>query len=349
MNSQPGTVRLAVIDTDSGFLRVLDKPLRRRRLGVPRARRSRARRRAGGDEAERAGRRPLGARPKTAGPSSSGSAGCSPGSGIVVCTQNSTVAQRVRGLRLGADDWVAKPAIPRRSRPASRRSFAAAGAASRRRTPARWSPASSRSAPTSSRRSSPAAASASPAASSSCSRSSLTARVRSSSARTSTSAYGATRWRTATVRSTSSSASCGPSSQKDSPGWVYIHTHFGVGYRFEPEPASPEPRSAASSGRRARRAGRGGPRRRRHRRLIYPGRGRSRPWFTPFSQVRHHLVTGQPGPTATLRPSTTSCIEGQRLPLPDHRGRNSEKEEPSGRSGSFRRALARRRRLRRRR
>ena len=22
--------------------------------------------------------------------------------------------------------------------------------------------------------------------------------------------------------------------QKDSPGWNYIHTHFGVGYRFEP-------------------------------------------------------------------------------------------------------------------
>ena len=23
--------------------------------------------------------------------------------------------------------------------------------------------------------------------------------------------------------------------QKHSPGWAYIHTHFGVGYRFEPE------------------------------------------------------------------------------------------------------------------
>jgi len=21
------------------------------------------------------------------------------------------------------------------------------------------------------------------------------------------------------------------------PGWVYIHTHFGVGYRFDPDPA----------------------------------------------------------------------------------------------------------------
>ena len=35
-----------------------------------------------------------------------------PGLGIVVCTQNGTVAQRVRGLRLGADDWVAKPCHP---------------------------------------------------------------------------------------------------------------------------------------------------------------------------------------------------------------------------------------------
>jgi DNA-binding response OmpR family regulator len=35
-----------------------------------------------------------------------------PGLGIVVCTGQSTVAQRVRGLRLGADDWVGKPCHP---------------------------------------------------------------------------------------------------------------------------------------------------------------------------------------------------------------------------------------------
>jgi len=35
-----------------------------------------------------------------------------PGMGIVVCTGRSTVAQRVRGLRLGADDWVSKPCHP---------------------------------------------------------------------------------------------------------------------------------------------------------------------------------------------------------------------------------------------
>ena len=35
-----------------------------------------------------------------------------PGLGIVICTERSTVAQRVRGLRLGADDWIAKPCHP---------------------------------------------------------------------------------------------------------------------------------------------------------------------------------------------------------------------------------------------
>jgi DNA-binding response OmpR family regulator len=35
-----------------------------------------------------------------------------PGMGVVVCTGRSTVSQRVRGLRLGADDWVTKPCHP---------------------------------------------------------------------------------------------------------------------------------------------------------------------------------------------------------------------------------------------
>jgi DNA-binding response OmpR family regulator len=35
-----------------------------------------------------------------------------PGLGIVVCSGRSTVSQRVRGLRLGADDWVTKPCHP---------------------------------------------------------------------------------------------------------------------------------------------------------------------------------------------------------------------------------------------
>jgi DNA-binding response OmpR family regulator len=35
-----------------------------------------------------------------------------PGLGVLVCVTQSTVAQRVRGLRLGADDWIAKPCHP---------------------------------------------------------------------------------------------------------------------------------------------------------------------------------------------------------------------------------------------
>jgi DNA-binding response OmpR family regulator len=38
--------------------------------------------------------------------------GTIPGLGVVVCTGQSSVAQRVRGLRLGADDWVTKPCHP---------------------------------------------------------------------------------------------------------------------------------------------------------------------------------------------------------------------------------------------
>jgi hypothetical protein len=33
--------------------------------------------------------------------------------------------------------------------------------------------------------------------------------------------------------------------RRASPGWRYIHTHFGVGYRFAPEPAE---RSADGAG-----------------------------------------------------------------------------------------------------
>ena len=36
-----------------------------------------------------------------------------PGLAVIVCTGPSSVAQRVRGLRLGADAWITKPFIPR--------------------------------------------------------------------------------------------------------------------------------------------------------------------------------------------------------------------------------------------
>ena len=80
-----------------------------------------------------------------------------PGLGVIVCTGQSSVAQRVRGLRLGADDWVTKPchpeeliarveAVVRRRKRAEARVDAGPGRRSAR----------SRSAPTSSRPSSAA-------------------------------------------------------------------------------------------------------------------------------------------------------------------------------------------------
>ena len=53
------------------------------------------------DAPQRAGRRPRRPRPARAGTTWSGSAPSCPGLGVVVCTGQSTVAQRVRGLRLG--------------------------------------------------------------------------------------------------------------------------------------------------------------------------------------------------------------------------------------------------------
>jgi DNA-binding response OmpR family regulator len=104
-------IRLAVIDTDSGFVTVLAK------------------------RAEAAGwqlRQASGAVPPQElvamklnalllDPALLGEEGWSylervcgmlPDLGVIVCTGRSTVAQRVRGLRLGVDDWITKPCHP---------------------------------------------------------------------------------------------------------------------------------------------------------------------------------------------------------------------------------------------
>ena len=131
---------------------------------------------------------------------------------IVVCTGQSTVAQRVRGLRLGADDWIDE-ALPSRGADRAHRGRLAAPAPGRRHRHAtiRCSRARSRCAPISSRPSRMAARSTSRGASSSSSRCWRAPTGACSSARRSTSACGATRWPTATARSTSSCASCAPS------------------------------------------------------------------------------------------------------------------------------------------
>ncbi|MBM3667577.1 MAG: response regulator transcription factor [Actinobacteria bacterium] len=109
--NQAGTIRLAVIDTDTAFLTVLGKRLdgagwehRVLSSSVPVEELVAMKLNAllvdlavlgsdGWDLLERV-------------------CGAVPGLGVLVCTGQSTVAQRVRGLRMGADDWIGKPCHP---------------------------------------------------------------------------------------------------------------------------------------------------------------------------------------------------------------------------------------------
>jgi two-component system response regulator RegX3 len=112
MSGSRGSIRIAIIDRDSSFLKVLDNRLdaagwQQRVLPA-------------GAPADELVKMKLNALlvDLNALPAGEGweflerVAGLFPGLGIVVCTQDSTVAQRVRGLRLGADDWISKPSHP---------------------------------------------------------------------------------------------------------------------------------------------------------------------------------------------------------------------------------------------
>jgi len=106
--TQPDSVRIAVLDADSGFLQVLSKRLegagwQYRVLASPVPLEAIVSMRLNAVVIDLAGL---------------GSQGWSyleklctrlPGLGVIVCTGQSSVAQRVRGLRVGADDWVTKP------------------------------------------------------------------------------------------------------------------------------------------------------------------------------------------------------------------------------------------------
>lgn len=112
-SSTPGasSLRIAVLDRDSGFIQVLSKRLDRlawehRVLAGPVPTDAIASMRLSalivdlavlGPQAWEWLERLCGALPEL---------------GVVVCTGPSTVAQRVRGLRLGADDWITKPCHP---------------------------------------------------------------------------------------------------------------------------------------------------------------------------------------------------------------------------------------------
>jgi DNA-binding response OmpR family regulator len=111
MNAQPGTVRLAVIDTDSGFVRVLAKRLEAagweyRVLSSTVPPEDLVAMKLNALVVDLAVLGPIGWEFLER------VCGMMPGLGVIVVGQGSTVAQRVRGLRLGADDWISKPCHP---------------------------------------------------------------------------------------------------------------------------------------------------------------------------------------------------------------------------------------------
>jgi two-component system response regulator RegX3 len=162
--------------------------------------------------------------------------GMLPDLGVVVCTGRSTVAQRVRGLRLGVDDWITKPCHPEEA-------MARIEAVSRRRR--RWRPE----------------VEAGPLLAGE-----LEVRADQFQAFVSGDSIDLTRrefellqllaeakgqvleretiyqrvWGYAMAHGDRSVdvfvRKLRQKLERRSPGWLYIHTHFGVGYRFDPEP-----------------------------------------------------------------------------------------------------------------
>ena len=107
----PGAVRVAILDSDSGFVRVLVKRIEalgwqyRRLEAAPRM-----------EEFVAMRVHALVVDVAVLGPGAweflERLSTALPGMGIVACTGRTTVAQRVRGLRAGADDWITKPCHP---------------------------------------------------------------------------------------------------------------------------------------------------------------------------------------------------------------------------------------------
>jgi DNA-binding response OmpR family regulator len=164
-----------------------------------------------------------------------------PGLGVVVCTGQSTVAQRVRGLRLGADDWLGKPchpeeliarveAVVRRRRRSEARSDAGPIAAGELeiRSDRFQGYVDGRSIDLT-RREFELIELLAGAEGRVLEREEIYQRV----------------WGYAMARGDRSVdvfvRKLRQKLEKASPGWRYIHTHFGVGYRFAAEPAVPVP------------------------------------------------------------------------------------------------------------
>jgi DNA-binding response OmpR family regulator len=111
IHSDPGPIRLAILDSDSGFVQVLvnradSMGWQHRRLeAAPRP-----------EEFAAMRVNALVVDLALLGPGAwdflEAVATAAPALGIVVATGRSSVAQRVRGLRMGADDWITKPCHP---------------------------------------------------------------------------------------------------------------------------------------------------------------------------------------------------------------------------------------------
>jgi DNA-binding response OmpR family regulator len=232
-------IRLAVIDTDSGFLQVLNKRLEglgwsHRTLASP----------VVADELIAMRLHAL-----VIDLSVLGSNGWAylehvrnklPGLAVIVCTGQSTVAQRVRGLRLGADDWLTKPchpeeliarveAVVRRGRRSESRHDAApmvAGEVEIRRD--QFQAFVGGHSVDLTRREFELITLLADAHDQVLEREEIYQRV----------------WGYAMARGDRSVdvfvRKLRQKLEKASPGWNYIHTHFGVGYRFAPEPVTPE-------------------------------------------------------------------------------------------------------------
>jgi DNA-binding response OmpR family regulator len=111
MTAPPETIRLALIDNDSGFLTVLAKRTeaagwqhRQLASAVPPEELVAMKLNAVVLDLAVLGEDGWGYLERVC--------GMLPDLAVIVCTGKSTVAQRVRGLRIGADDWVTKPTHP---------------------------------------------------------------------------------------------------------------------------------------------------------------------------------------------------------------------------------------------
>jgi DNA-binding response OmpR family regulator len=242
MSSSPGQRRLLVLDRDSGFVHVL-------------AKRATA---AGWDLEVRPALMPAEAvarlrvdalvvDPELAAPRRGGASagvdryleavcGAAPTLGVVVCTGRSTVAERVRAFRLGVDDWITKPCHPeevvarldaiarRRQRAEAPVSPAAVRAGELALRPDRFQVFAGGQSLELTRREFEVLSLLVEAEGRVLERSRIYERV----------------WGYAMVRGDRSVdvfvRKLRSKIERASPGWRYIHTHFGVGYRFEAEP-----------------------------------------------------------------------------------------------------------------